>query len=1099
MGIVETILFVASTAYQISQQNKMKKKQQEAAANAAAEADKRRGSIFGVQSVPISLPVVYGRQIVGGTQFDHKVSKDYIYAAPEPGSQTFLSSENALSSNITGTKNEFLFAKHAICHAGINGVKHVLVNNKAYYHNDYVYGQRIVVYPNGGLSLLLTSNKYPISDRFTNVAYAAEVFRLDREKQNYSGAPDVQYIVEGQKIRYITYQNGIYSLSDQKVYSNNPAYVLLDYLTNNVYGKGLSDNEIDLESFYKSAQVCATIVATNVEVAGHVWGSKPISNYPNYASFPNPNAWGYEDILLKDDSTNNYYFWRQTNSDMENPTGEYVLTTVPRRNIPLYECNITINTERPIRDNIEDILNTMHYAELVWSTDGKYKLLVEYPKTDTEIQNLISHNFNKDNIIRDSIFISFPSASDRLNFVTVDFLNEHENFKQDTVSWPTKGSSVYNSYLAEDNYKPLETSISPLSTDPYHALAKAEQLVRSSRSAYNIVFTTTKYGLTVEPGDFITVELDEIGLDTPTIFRVEEIKVNSQFNCEITAYKFNYQDLAWNVPDTIAYNIKQIYTTIVDPVYNIQVFQNNLKLQDICRITWDYEDDQNGSLFTYEIYYKPSSATSYIYAGETKDKEFFLQRISGIETNTSYDFYIKVRSFLGNLSVPKYLSNVSLDRAPNEPFDVKVVDELYLTNNASGVKSRAVITWDPDLSGIKPAYYNVQYKLVNQSTFINAGNSTLTRTTINDLAVGDYIFRVTPVSINDFAGNYIEIQKLISGLSVPPADPTNFSGNINEGQINLSWDLPTDLDVLYGGSSEIRYHAATGTQATWDSSSILVNNLSGNTNNKTVPTLKGTFLIKFKDSTGNYSNNPAVFVSTFEDLSFNQVESIDEDSVGFTGTKVNCSVVNNNLEIDNNQTSMTYDFHDYVDLGEIVTVRTVPYVDALVFESGVLVSNYGNISQLQSFLGPVSFASIQVFVSTTTDDPAGNPTWSNYQLLTIGSFRCRALRFKLQASVQSPNTKVVITNLGATIDKKDVIKTGSSTSSTTGDTTVTFNTPFYGGPGGTNSPTIGIQIIGGQLNDQPFIVSRDKDKFIYSVYNNGNRVQRNIDWQAIGQ
>lgn len=1092
---LELFLFAASTAHQINQQNKMKRKQREA----AEEADRRRGSIFGVQSVPISLPVVYGRQIVSGTQYDHKVSKDYFYVAPESGTQTFLSSGNALSSNITGTKNEFLFAKHAICHAGINSVKHVLVNNKAYYHNDYVYGQRIVVYPNGGSSGLLTANKYSSSDRFTNVAYAAEVFRLDREKQNYSGAPNVQYIVEGQKIRYITYQNGIYSLSTEKIYSNNPAYVLLDYLTNDIYGKGLSDDEIDLEAFYKSAQVCATIVATNVEVAGHVWGSKPISNYPNYASFPNPNAWGYEDLLLKDDSTNSYYFWRQTNSDMDNPTGEYVLTTVPRRNIPLYECNITINTERTIRDNIEDILNTMHYAELVWSTNGKYKLLVEYPKTDTEIQNLISHVFNKDNIIRDSIAINFPSAQDRLNFATVNFLNEHENFKQDTVSWPTKGSAVYNTYLSEDNNKPLETSINPLSTDPYHALAKAEQLVRSSRSAYSISFLATKYGLTVEPGDFITVELDEIGLNTPTIFRVEEIKVNSEFNCEINAYKFNYQDLAWNVPDTIAYNFKEVYNNIVDPVSNIQVFQNNLKVQDICRITWDNENDQNGSLFTYEVYYKPTSETNYIYAGETKDKEFFLQRLSGIETNSNYDFYIKVKSFLGNLSVPKYIFNVYLDKAPNVPFDMKVVDELYLTNNASGVKSRAVITWDPDPSRIKPTHYTIQYKLVGQTNFTNAGNSTINTITINDLAVGDYIFRVTPVSIYEFSDNYFEVQKLVTGLSAAPSNPTNFSGNINEGQINLSWDLPTDLDVIYGGSSEIRYHTATGTQATWETASILVENLSGNTNNKTVPTLKGTFLIKFKDSTGNYSNNPAVFISTFEDSSFNQVESIDEDSVGFTGTKVNCSVINNNLTLNSNETSMTYDFHDYVDLGEIVTVRAVPYVDSLVFESGVFVSNYTNISQVQNFLGPTSFASIRIFVSTTTDDPAGTPTWSDYKLLTIGSFNCRALRFRLQASVQSTNTNLVISNLGVTIDKKDIIKKGSSTSSTTGDTTVTFNTPFYGGPGGTNSPSIGIQIIGGQLNDQPFIVSRDKNGFTYSVYNLGLRVQRNIDWQAIGQ
>jgi len=35
--------------------------------------------------------------------------------------------------------------------------------------------------------------------------------------------------------------------------------------------------------------------------------------------------------------------------------------------------------------------------------------------------------------------------------------------------------------------------------------------------------------------------------------------------------------------------------------------------------------------------------------------------------------------------------------------------------------------------------------------------------------------------------------------------------------------------------------------------------------------------------------------------------------------------------------------------------------------------------------------------------------------------------------------------------------------------------------------------------DQILIVSRDNTGFVYSVYNSGSRVQRTIDYQAIGQ
>jgi len=305
--------------------------------------------------------------------------------------------------------------------------------------------------------------------------------------------------------------------------------------------------------------------------------------------------------------------------------------------------------------------------------------------------------------------------------------------------------------------------------------------------------------------------------------------------------------------------------------------------------------------------------------------------------------------------------------------------------------------------------------------------------------------------------------------------------------------------VIYGGSSEIRYHSDTGQSVSWDSASILVQNLNGNTNNKTVPTLKGTFLIKFKDSSGNYSNTPASFVSTFEDLTFNAVDAIDEDTANFSGTKINCSVVNSNLELDSGETFMEYFFHDYVDLAEVVTVRAVPYIDAVIFENGVFVSDYASVAAQAQFAGPVSNASLAIYVSITQDDPAGTPAWSDYSLLTIGSFNCRAMRFKFIGTVQSENTAVAVDNLGVTIDKKDIIKTGSSTSSTSADTTVTFNTPFYGGIGNTNNPSIGVQIITGQLGDQPVIVSRNKTGFTYSVYNNSSRVQRSIDWQAIGQ
>jgi hypothetical protein len=89
--------------------------------------------------------------------------------------------------------------------------------------------------------------------------------------------------------------------------------------------------------------------------------------------------------------------------------------------------------------------------------------------------------------------------------------------------------------------------------------------------------------------------------------------------------------------------------------------------------------------------------------------------------------------------------------------------------------------------------------------------------------------------------------------------------------------------------------------------------------------------------------------------------------------------------------------------------------------------------------------------------------------------------------------------LSLTADKADVNKRGSSVSSVSADITVTFDNPFYGGIGGTDTPYVGINVVGGSAGDIVSITSITKDGFSYSVYNAGARVIRAIVWQAVGQ
>ena len=85
----------------------------------------------------------------------------------------------------------------------------------------------------------------------------------ETNSNNYQGLTTVTRGVNGTTAQAVSSGQTILqeNLSVQSAsYSTNPAWVLLDYLTSERYGKGLSINEINLQSFYDASQVCETQV-----------------------------------------------------------------------------------------------------------------------------------------------------------------------------------------------------------------------------------------------------------------------------------------------------------------------------------------------------------------------------------------------------------------------------------------------------------------------------------------------------------------------------------------------------------------------------------------------------------------------------------------------------------------------------------------------------------------------------------------------------------------------------------------------------------------------------------------------------------------------
>lgn len=131
----------------------------------------------------------------------------------------------------------------------------------------------------------------------------------------------------------------------------------------------------------------------------------------------------------------------------------------------------------------------------------------------------------------------------------------------------TLDSSVYGAMLAEDEGLELEAEFSEGGViDPYHALAKAEQYVRVSRSAFTIKLKYQARGRYFEPGDFIKLTSETLnfgGNNSPVYIRVDGIKVEEGDVVSLDGSRFDYTQLAWNVADDYYVQPRNIYNTIV--------------------------------------------------------------------------------------------------------------------------------------------------------------------------------------------------------------------------------------------------------------------------------------------------------------------------------------------------------------------------------------------------------------------------------------------------------------------------------------------------------------------------------------------------------
>lgn len=381
---------------------------------------------------------------------------------------------------------------------------------------------------------------------------------------------------------------------------------------------------------------------------------------------------------------------------------------------------------------------------------------------------------------------------------------------------------------------------------------------------------------------------------------------------------------------------------------------------------------------------------------------------------------------------------------------------------------------------------------------------------------------------------------VVTGKLAPPSNLTGLSLTVLNGFANLTWDPAVDLDVRNGGRVRIR-HTTDLVQPSWGSAIDIGGYVSGAANSAQLPLLTGVYLAKWIDSTGNESPAATMAVTTAPSLANLNVVAVVDEAPGFAGAKTNVvldkalngikligtaliddqglsdasglwdsqGLVNSLGMIDTVVgsggwglidslggivDSGSYQFASTFDLGSVEKSRLTATIDAISFDTGDLIDfRFDNIDTWESIDGDrISDTSVALYVRTTNDNPAGSPTWTEWQRFSMGDYEARAFQWKVTLASESANHNVVVTGLSVGIDMPDRRESGRDVISGAGPLTITFSKDFR------VLPNLGITAQNMAQGDYFVIGTKTLSGFPITFFNSANNpVSRKFDWDAV--
>jgi len=831
------------------------------------------------------------------------------------------------------------------------------------------------------------------------------------------------------------------------------------------------------------------------------------------ASWTTDPAWILYDLL----TSKRYGFGQNVKEDQLNKfnfhdCSQYCAALVPDGfggQEPRFSCNMSIQSKTEAFDLINQMASIFR-AQPYWSS-GALALSMDRPQ-DPELI------FTQSNVTQEGFGYSGSSLKTRHTCVSVSYLD---------LDIRDTAYELVEDEAAIKKFGVIKKSIKAVGcTSRGQARRLGEWLLYSENRETEVCSFTTRIaeGTKVRPGMIIKVS-DPFRANrfrggrvkpgsTSRVIKLDRTKDELFPNAAPATFDFNIMLRVWDE----AAKLDVVRQVSVGDINSAQLLGDTLTLPT----SLDYEPEAN-TVYAIGVSTLRPSLWRVISVAESDDSTYAVSALT--HEPGKYDFVER--------DVPLQRRDVTaLDNPAGEPANLTARELLY--ESSGQVFAKVILSWQPGTDTSR-SIVRWRYDDSNWNEFPTFANDYEILNTTD----GKYEFEVFGQSSGFQNSPIAELTFNAAGKTAAPASIADLTiAPIDQHTAELHWPQSVDLDVRIGGTVEIRHTPHVDGNATWGKGQDIVPAVNGSSTRKMVPLKEGTYLIRAKDSTGNYS--PAATIpSVIVDLPAPQdteVAQIFNEHPSFDGVKTNVfkSDQEGGLMFSSNQkwdeitlvddvsnidffgdlhTSGSYQFENTVDLGGIFDAELLSILQIRTFQPNDTINDRTELIDSWNDIDAddLSDTDVQVFVRSINgantgniDDVAdfdaiaaidtlpANFSGVTFQPVVNNVMRGRSFQFKCDLSTSNKAQTPLVEQLGIRVSLQRRTEQQRNITSGAAAKTITFPSAFY------STPSIGITAQDMDTGDFFQLSSITRTGFAVTFKNGGSNISKTFDYQAVG-